>query len=164
MRNKQIRQPALPLELVEQIDDLRANGDIQRGDGFVCHDKIRIHDKAPRNADALALPAGKFMREAGGKVFGKAHFLHDLLHFAQPVLLVIEQMIVIQAFGDNVIHLCALVERGHRILKDHLHFHMKMLHLIPVKPSRDRPILIEDAAVHVAVINAHDRPADGRLA
>ena len=47
---------------VQQIDDLRLNGSVQRGDAFIRDDEPGLHDQCPCDADALPLSAGKFVR------------------------------------------------------------------------------------------------------
>ena len=49
----------LLLQMAEQIDNLRLNGDIQRGDRLIRNEQLRLHGQSARNGDALALPAGK---------------------------------------------------------------------------------------------------------
>ena len=55
----------LVLELVEQLEHLRLNGYIQRGDRLVADNQLRIDRERPRDADALALPAREFVGIAG---------------------------------------------------------------------------------------------------
>ncbi len=64
MRDEQVRQPELLLQIFEQIDDLRLNRDVERGDRLVGDDEFRTDRERPRDADALALAAGKFVRIA----------------------------------------------------------------------------------------------------
>ncbi len=66
--DEQIGQRPLALEPEEQVEHLRADGDIQRGDGLVGDDELRLHDQGACDADALALAAGKLVREAAGKL------------------------------------------------------------------------------------------------
>ena len=55
MRHKQIGQPHLLLQIDKQVDNLRLDGNIQRGDRLVQHDKLRLHRQRAGNADSLAL-------------------------------------------------------------------------------------------------------------
>ena len=52
----------LVLQIHQQIDDLRLNRHIQRGHRFVADDQLRIERQRARDADALALAAGEFVR------------------------------------------------------------------------------------------------------
>ena len=49
----------LLLQMAKQIDNLRLNGDVQRGDRLIRNEQLRLHGQGARNGDALALPAGK---------------------------------------------------------------------------------------------------------
>jgi hypothetical protein len=60
--DKDIRQPELLLQILEQVDDLRLNGNVQSRYGFVQDYQLGIECERPRNADSLALPAGKLVR------------------------------------------------------------------------------------------------------
>ncbi len=64
VRDKQICQLVFFLQILQQIDNLRLNGNIQRGNRLVADDKFGIQRKRAGNADALALAAGKLVRIA----------------------------------------------------------------------------------------------------
>ena len=57
MRDEQVGQPQLLLQLLKQRQDLRLDGDVQRGGGFVQHQNGRLQDQRPGDGYALALPA-----------------------------------------------------------------------------------------------------------
>lgn len=48
-------------QIGKQVNDLRLNRDIQRRDGFVGNNKIRVENQRSGDADTLALAAGKLM-------------------------------------------------------------------------------------------------------
>src|SRR4030095_7377890 len=62
--NEQIGKALSLLQVLEQVDDLRLYGDIERGDGLVRHDEAWVRRNRARDADALALTAGKLTRVA----------------------------------------------------------------------------------------------------
>ena len=64
MTDEKICQSAFLLQLTHQIEHLRTNGYVQRGNGLVGNDEFRVHNQRPGNADALALAAGKLVRKA----------------------------------------------------------------------------------------------------
>src|SRR5436309_2502074 len=64
MRDEQICQPELLLQVLEQVHDLRLNRYVERRHRLIAHDKLRIERKRPRDADPLALPAREFVRIA----------------------------------------------------------------------------------------------------
>ena len=64
VRDEQVGQPQILAQLFQQIDDLRLDRDIERRDRLVADDEIRRGGEGPRDADALTLPTGKFVRIA----------------------------------------------------------------------------------------------------
>src|SRR5687768_12964158 len=64
VRDEQVRQVEFSLKIFQQVDDLRLNGHVQRGDRFVADDEFRLEGQRARDADTLALPAGEFVRVA----------------------------------------------------------------------------------------------------
>ena len=62
--DEDVGQSELVLQLVEQVDDLRLDRDVERGDRLVEQDQLRIDGQRPRDADPLALAAGELVREA----------------------------------------------------------------------------------------------------
>ena len=55
-------------QIHEQVDDLRLDRDVERGDGLVAHQELRVHCERARDADAAPLPAGELVRIAALKV------------------------------------------------------------------------------------------------
>ena len=64
MGDEQVGQPELRLEALEQVDDLGLDGHVERGDGLVAHDQLRLHGERPGDADALPLAAAELVRVA----------------------------------------------------------------------------------------------------
>ena len=52
------------LQIGEEIDDLRLDRDVERRDRLVGDDQLGLERDGARDADALALAAGEFVREA----------------------------------------------------------------------------------------------------
>ena len=61
MGDKQVGQSKLLLELPEQVDDLRLDRHIQRGNRLVADNEIRSKRQRPGDADSLPLPARELM-------------------------------------------------------------------------------------------------------
>ena len=117
---EQIGQSAALLQIVEQIEHLRTDGNIQRAYRFVRNYELGLHYQRAGYAYALALTAAELMREAGRKLGQKANFLECLLNLILAVLLILIKMMVQYTFTDYIVYLGALVERSKRILEYHL--------------------------------------------
>ena len=63
MRNEKIGQAEVALQLREQVDDLRAHADVERGNGFVGHNEFGTQSESAGDADALALSSAEFVGE-----------------------------------------------------------------------------------------------------
>jgi hypothetical protein len=64
-------------ELREEVEDLRLDGDIEGGDGFVGDDDLGLEGEGAGDGDALALAAGKFMRVFLHEARGEADGAHE---------------------------------------------------------------------------------------
>ena len=63
--DEEVGQPELALEPLEQVDDLRLDRDVERADGLVGHDQVRVEGERPRHADALPLAAARTRAGSG---------------------------------------------------------------------------------------------------
>ena len=52
------------LQVLQQVDDLRLDRDVERGDRLVEHQEARGHGQRARDSDPLALAAGELVRVA----------------------------------------------------------------------------------------------------
>ena len=107
-------------ELAEDFQDLRLDGNVERGRGFIGDEQLRIAREGHRDHDALLLSARHLVRVGVDALFGilDADFAEEVDCF-------------LAGFGfadalvedDGLDDLCAdgedRVERGHRLLKDH---------------------------------------------
>jgi hypothetical protein len=64
MRDEQISEIALALQLAQEIHHLRLEQHVERTGRLVQHDEARLQHGCARDADALALAAGELMRIA----------------------------------------------------------------------------------------------------
>ncbi len=55
----EIGDAAFALNVAQKVDDLRLNGDVERGDGFVGNQHVGLERQRPRNGDTLPLAAGE---------------------------------------------------------------------------------------------------------
>ena len=65
-------------QIHEQVDHLRLDRDIERGDRFVANEELRLHGKRAGDADAAALAARKLMRIAAAEIGIEADALQHL--------------------------------------------------------------------------------------
>ena len=68
--DEEVGEPELLLQVLEQVDDLRLDRDVERGDRLVADDELRVERQRPGDADALALAAGELVRVAVGEARG----------------------------------------------------------------------------------------------
>ena len=120
MGDEEVGDAALFLEVAQQVQHLRADGHIQRGDGLIRDDEFRLHDQGAGNADALALAAGELVGEAGGKFRQQTHIQQRLTDFFLPLGGGQVGPDVHQALAHDVADLGALVQGGLGVLEDHL--------------------------------------------
>ena len=64
VRDEQIGQLQLLLQIHQQVDDLRLNRHVERRDRFVGDDERRVQRERARHADALPLAAAELVRIA----------------------------------------------------------------------------------------------------
>ncbi|KAG1246216.1 hypothetical protein G6F65_020802 [Rhizopus arrhizus] len=63
VRNEQERLPLLPLDPPQQVQNLRADGNVQRRHRLIAHDQVRRAGQRPGHVQALPLPTGKLVRK-----------------------------------------------------------------------------------------------------
>src|SRR5207245_174761 len=68
MADEEQCEAELPLQILQQVDDLRLDGDVERRDRLVADDQLGLRRKRPGNADALALAARNFVRSSTQRV------------------------------------------------------------------------------------------------
>ena len=81
VRDEEVREVELLLQLLEQVDDLRLDRDVERGHRLVRDDEVGIDRDRAGEADALALAARELVRVAAGRIGGQAD---DLQQVANP--------------------------------------------------------------------------------
>ena len=63
MRDKKIGEVHILLQIPKQIDNLRLDRHIKRGNRLIADDELRFDGKCPGDTDSLPLSAGEFMRK-----------------------------------------------------------------------------------------------------
>ena len=80
VRDEDVREAEVPLQVVEQVDDLRLNRDVERRDRLVGDDQLRVQRERAGDADPLALSAGELVRVPVQVGRGEPDDLEQLLH------------------------------------------------------------------------------------
>src|SRR5882757_2386203 len=110
-------QPALQIE--QEIEDLAAHRDIERGGRFVEDDDVRRDRDGAGDADALALAAAQLVRVALEMDDAEAHHLDQLAHPRRPRRARQVEMQA-QRLVEHLANAHARIERGVGILEHHL--------------------------------------------
>jgi hypothetical protein len=171
--DEEVRQRELGLELLEQVDDLRLDRDIERGDRLVGDDEVRVEGKGARDADALALATGELVREAAGGVAGKPDRLEELTHAGIEASSPAEAVDP-HRLADDPADAVARVERGEGVLEDDLHAAAEGAELaftavcdvlaVEDDPARSRFVKPQDRAPHSRLTAARLTHQTERLA
>ena len=121
VRDEQVGQAEPLLQVEQQVDDLRLHRDVERRDRLVGDDEARVERQRARDADALALAAAEGVREAVACTApaappGRAAPRRACAGCSRRADAVDQQRL-----ADDVADHHARIERGERILEDHLH-------------------------------------------
>ena len=139
MSDEQIGQPHIALQILQQIDDLRLDGNIKRRDRLITHNKARAQDQRTRNADALTLAARKFMRKAIQRAAWQANTVQhfsDLLACLGAGFSAMDH----HRFSDDILDSHARIERAIGVLENDLHGPAKFTHRRAAKPRDFLPL------------------------
>ena len=161
VRDEEIGQLEVSLELFEQIDDLRPNRNVERRDRLVADDEVRIHRERARDSDPLSLAARELVRVARRSILRQTDAHEQIAHAPVRVALRREPMHA-HRLGDHPTHRVPRIQGRERILEDHLH-------PPPQRPqvalAERREILpVEGDPPGRRLVQADDRPADRGLA
>src|SRR5438046_429353 len=161
VRDEQVRELEAVLQLFEQVDDLRLNGDIQSGDRLVGDDEVGLHRQGARDADALTLATVELVRVAVREVRIETDDLQKLLH-ALGLRAALREVMHLERLADDVADGHARVERRVRILEDHLHPAAHAAHLFA--GERGELGAIELHRSRGGLVKLEDRASGRRLA
>src|SRR5882757_11226357 len=120
VRDEQIGEAVLALQVDQQVDHLRLDRDVERRYRFITYNKARPERQRAGNADALPLPAGELMRVVLHLVGPQADLREQ---FGDPFLLLAagREPMDAERFADDIAGGHARIERGERILEYDLH-------------------------------------------
>ena len=117
--DEQIGEAEAPLEVVQQHEDARLDGDVERGGRLVEHDELGVQRQGPRDGDALALAAAELVRAAPQVLRPQADHLQQR---EDAVLQLPAAQVRLRAerLGDEVVDGHARVQRRVGVLEHHL--------------------------------------------
>ena len=148
VRHEQIGHAQSPLKVHQEIEDLRANGDVERRDGLVADDQRGLQRQGPRDDDALALPAGELVRVAARMLRPQAHRQQQFADAAFELLAACD-VPHRERFTHRLADRHARIERECRILENHLRVAADVVELIAGRAD-DLRALDSDAAARGA--------------
>ena len=161
VRDEQIGDAELALQPHQQVEDLRADRDVERRDRLVADDQLGRQRERARDHDALALAAGELVRIARG-VLRLQPDQHEQLLDAARERRAAQHAAHQQRLADALADRHLRIERRVRVLEDDLHVALRVAQRRAVEPVEVRAEKID-----LAGGRAHDaerRVAGGRLA
>ena len=148
MRDEQHGGSGIVHQRSQQADDLPLGDGIQRRSRLVRNDQMRGGDQRGRDADALLLTAGQFMRILAQHILVKPHLgKHDpdaLRTFRRRQI-----VMQIQGKADLLCHGHHRIQRRSRILEHHAHITATQIGDIGVGGTDDPPATHFDGATHL---------------
>ena len=119
MGDEQIAEAFLFLQRLEQVHDLGADRDVERGDRLVEDDQARSRRDRARDRHALALAAAELVREIVDVLGPQADMLECRLGALAPFLAA-DARIQEQRLGDEIADPQARIHRAKGVLEDGL--------------------------------------------
>src|SRR6266404_7533636 len=120
VRDEQIGEAHLVLQPAEQIQHLRLDRDVERGDRLVGDDEAWPDGERTRDADPLTLPAAELVRIAIVVLRAETDLLEQLVD-TRALRSAARETVDLDALGDDRADAHARVQRRVRVLKDDLH-------------------------------------------
>ena len=109
------------LQLLEQVHDLRLDRDVERRDGLVADDEVRVERERPREPDALPLAARELVRVARGGVARAGRRRRAARARGSATDLRSPTPCTLHRLADHAPDAVPRVQRRERVLEDHLH-------------------------------------------
>ena len=111
MRDEQVGQAELLLEVLEEVDDLPPDRHVKGGDRLVADDELGVQVEGAGNTDPLALAAGELVRVASHVLPLEAHHIEQIEHAGLP-LLTVRHAVDVKRLPHDMGHVLPGVERG----------------------------------------------------
>src|SRR3989475_631815 len=158
--DEQVREALPRAQLEEELEDLRADRDVEHGHGFVGHQELRIQDERPGDRHALSLPSGELVRIPEQEIFRRpqARIGERLLDSGFRFGAVPAQAVHDERLRDDVVHRMLRIQRLVRILEDDLELLSQASDLDPLEA------FLPQAVPNEAPANEHGHPNDEEIA
>ena len=160
VRDKDVGQPQLVLQLFQKVDYLRLHRHVERGHRFVTDNEFRIDGKRPCDADSLSLSARKFMRVSVVILVLQSALFHNVAD-VRFNLFFRHDFMHAHGFRNDVPDCHTWGKAGIRILKNKLHIGAIFSHLAFFDIRNVVAFEIHLAAV--GVVQTKYRPAERRF-
>ena len=161
MRDEDIGEPEVGLQVGEQVDDLRLDGDVKGRHRLIADDQLRPEGERPGHPDALPLAAGELRGEPVEVLWVEPYPLHQFLHEALA-LRARGQAVDRVGIPDDRPDPAARVQRADRVLEDHLDLPAQRPHA-PLGELGD-VLAVEDDPARGDIMQPGDAPGQGGLA
>jgi hypothetical protein len=119
VRDKQIGDAGSPLNILQQVDDLRLDRNIERRDRLVEYQDLRLDRERARDTGALALAAGQLVRIAIEVVARQADTFEQFGDLAAPFIRLADSMET-KRIRNRLLDRPARVQTGVRVLEHDL--------------------------------------------
>ena len=119
VRDEDVGDAELVLDVLEQVDDLRLDRHVERGDRLVADDELGPQRDGAGDADALALAAGELVRVAVVVLGVEPDALHEVLDLGLDAAGRLDAL-HLERRGDDRADGVPRVQRVVRVLEDHL--------------------------------------------
>ncbi|CNU27011.1 Uncharacterised protein [Salmonella enterica subsp. enterica serovar Bovismorbificans] len=145
VRDKDIRQPHILLQIHHQVQHLGAHRHVERGDRFVGNHYVRIKHQTAGDSDTLTLAAGEHMRIAVVVLGFQPHLRHHRQRFF-TTLRFTQAGIDQQRLFQNLPHFLAWVQGTVGVLKHNLNFLPPQFLRVRIVFEQILPLVIKLAA------------------
>ena len=130
--DEEVGELKLVLQVVQEVDDLRLDRHVQRGDRLVADDEFGVQRKGAGDADSLPLAAGELVRIAVLVEGLQAAAVHDAVDIV-VVLFLRHEVVLAHGLADDLADRHARAQRAKRVLEDDLHLRAQIVHLLVVE-------------------------------
>ena len=121
VRDEEISEGKAFLQLLQEVDDLRLNGDIQGGYRLIANDELGLEGQGAGDAHPLSLAAAHLVGIAAGHKGIQTDHLEKLVHSILTLPSVLTDAVHPYGLADDLADGHARVERAVGVLKDNLH-------------------------------------------